>query len=257
MQDQTNCGMLSIRFAFLSSILLATNLFALGQAIPSGRTAEGPQSLLSRPAERSETPPSFSVFSPAKAQRLEETYYPMTPSQRLRWFITSTVGPAHLAGVAFVSAYGTAVNRPGRYGPHWPGFADRSGMGVAGSATGNALEAGAGFFLHEDPRYFRVSQHPIKARVGNVVRLTFSNRGGERRFVPAYARFLGILGSNFVSNTWRAHSEANVHDGLLRSTEGFGGRMAANAFHEFWPDAKKYIFHTRHRAGYWKSEDAH
>jgi len=117
MQDQINCGMRSIRFASLVSILLAANLFALSQAIPLERTAKNPRSLVSDQAEPSEAPSSFSGFSPVKPKRLEETY-PITPSQRLRWFITGAVGPAHMAGVAFVSAGGTAVNRPGEYGPH-------------------------------------------------------------------------------------------------------------------------------------------
>jgi hypothetical protein len=144
MQDQTNCGIRSIRFISLVSILLAANLFALSQVIPSERAAKGPRSPLSHQAERSKAPSSFSVFNPVKPQRLEETYYPITPSQRLRWFVTGTVGPAHLAGVAFVSACGTAVNRPGEYGPHWTGFADRLGISMAGSALGNAMEASGG-----------------------------------------------------------------------------------------------------------------
>jgi len=247
MQDQTNCGTPSIRFVSLVSILLATNLFALSQAIPSEPTAESPRSPLSHQAERSEAPSSFSVFNPAKPQRLEETYYPITPSQRLRWFLTSTIGPAHLAGVAFVSACGTAVNRPGEYGPHWEGWANRFGIGTAGSATGNAMEAGVGLLLREDPRYFRVPQQAFGARVGNVARLAFLARNESGRSGPAYARYFGIVGSNFLSNTWRVPSEANAKDALLRSAEGFAGRVAANAFGEFWPDVKKYLFHKRNR----------
>jgi hypothetical protein len=248
MQDQTNCGMLSIRFASLVSILLAANLFAMSQAIPSERTAKSPRSPLSHQAERSEAPPSFSVFSPVKAQRPEDTYYPITPRQRLRWFVTGTVGPAHMAGVAFVSACGTADNRPGEYGPHWTGFADRLGIGVAGSAVGNAMEASGGLVLREDPRYFRVPQQPFRARVGNVVRLTVLARSRNDGLKPAYARYVGVFGSNFLSNTWRVRSEANAQDALLRSSEGLAGRMAANAFGEFWPDLKKYFFHKRNQA---------
>ena len=29
------------------------------------------------------------------------------------------------------------------------------------------------------------------------------------------------------------------------SAEGFAGRMAANAFEEFWPDVKSHVFHKR------------
>ena len=149
-----------------------------------------------------------------------------------------------MAGVAFVSAGGTAVNRPGEYGPHWRGFTDRFGVGMAGSAAGNAMESGAGLILREDPRYMRVPQQTFKSRVGPVAQLTFVARTRDGAFAPAYARYIGILGSNFLSNTWRVHSEANTKDALLRSSEGFAGRMAGNAFAEFWPDVKKYLSHN-------------
>jgi hypothetical protein len=245
-----------IQFASLVSILLAANLFALSQVIPSERTAKSPRSPLSHQAGSSEAPSSFSVFNPVKPQRPEETYYRITPSQRLRWFVTGTFGPAHLAGVAFVSASGTAVNRPGEYGPHWIGFAERFGIGVAGSTLGNAMEASGGLVLREDPRYFRVPQQPFRARVGNVIRLTFLARSRNDDLKPAYARYVGVFGSNFLSDTWRVRSEANAQDALLRSSEGLAGRMAANAFGEFWPDVKKYFFHKRDQAAQQRLKNA-
>jgi hypothetical protein len=125
---------------------------------------------------------------------------------------------------------------------------------MAGSATGNAIEVGVGLFLREDPRYFRVPQQSFRARMGNVVRLTFSARGENDGFGPAYARYMAIVGSNFLSNTWRVHSEANARAAALRSSEGFAGRMAANGFAEFWPDVKKYVLHARHRIAEIKPE---
>jgi hypothetical protein len=116
-------------------------------------------------------------------------------------------------------------------------------MGMAGSATENAIEASAGLLLREDPRYFRLPGQSFKARVGNVARLTFAARGGDGSFRPAYARHLAIFGSNFLSNTWRVRSEADAPHALLRSSEGFAGRMAANAFEEFWPDVKRRLSH--------------
>ena len=97
--------------------------------------------------------------------------------------------------------------------------------------------------LREDPRYFCVPDRRFKARVGNVVRLAFAARSGGGSFGPAYARYMAIFGSNLLSNTWRVHSEANTHDALLRTSEGFAGRMAANAFEEFWPGVEKRLFH--------------
>jgi hypothetical protein len=146
-----------------------------------------------------------------------------------------------------VSACGTAVNRPEEYGPHWEGFANRYGMGMAGSVTSNAMEAGVGLILREDPRYFRVPRHPVKSGVANAVTLTFLVRNESGRSEPAYARYLGIVGGSFLSNSWRVHSEANVQAALIRSSEGIAGRMATNAFQEFGPDIKRYVFRKSKR----------
>jgi hypothetical protein len=241
--------------AILTAILFVTNLVASAQSIPFGLTPELHRTVLSDKAEQSEDPGPVSLFSPLKPQPLEAPYKPLTPSQRFSWFATSTFGPPHMTGVALLSAGGTAVNRPEECGSHWSGLADRFGVAMAGSAAGNAIEASAGLALREDPRYFRMQQQTFKARVGNVVRLTFLARGENGGFSPAYARYIAIAGSNFLSNAWRVHSETNAGAALLRSSEGFGGCMAANGFAEFWPDVKKYVFHARHRAAQRRPDD--
>ena len=234
---------LSRQFAILIAIFFATNLVASTQSIPSRRLPKSSQlAPLSQPRE-SVRPIFRSLFRPLKSQMLEAPYLPITPRQSLRWFTTNTIDWSNLAGGIFLSAFGTAPNRPKEYGPHWGGFADRYGMGMTRGATGNAIEAGVGLILREDPRYFRVPDRPFKARVGNVMRLTFAARGHAGSFGPAYARYMAILGTNFLSNTWRVHSEANTGDAILRASEGFGGVMAANAFEEFWPDIKHRVFH--------------
>ena len=222
----------------LITVFLVMNTLAFGQGLMSER-----ESMNSRFSDSSQLP------TPVKSHTLDDPYRPITSSESLRWFISGTISPAHLAGVTFVSACGTAVNRPGEYGPHWEGFANRFAIGMAGSATSNAMEAGAGLILREDPRYFRVPQQVVKFRVENVARLTFLARNESGRSELAYARYIGIVGSNFLSNAWRVHSEANAEDALLRSLEGFAGRMAANAFAEFWPDAKRYLFRKHNRVG--------
>ena len=231
---------LSGGLTILVAIFAVTNTLASGQTLTSQDVSEFPQSSYDQPH-------SSSLLTPLKSQRLERPYSPITYTERLHWFISGTIGPAHLAGVTFVSACGTAVNRPGEYGPHWEGFANRFGVGIAGSATGNAMEGGFGLVLREDPRYFRVPQQAFKLRVGNVARLTFLARNKSGRSEPALARYVGIVGGNFLSNSWRVHSEANAKEALLRSSEGFAGRMAANAFAEFWPDVKKCLHRNRNR----------
>jgi len=205
-----------MRCAILVAFFLATSLLALSQSTPGEPASESYPSFSSNQDEPSW---NFSSFGSLTTEMLEEPYHALAPGQSLHWFIASTLSPSHIVGVAFVSAGGTAVNRREEYGAHWNGFGDPMGTGMATSAVGNGIEAGLGEILREDPRYFRASQKPFKARVGNVVRLTFCTRGSAGSFGPAYARYMGIVGSNFLSNTWRVPSEANAQRALLRSSE--------------------------------------
>lgn len=171
---------------------------------------------------------------------------PITGRQRFQWFPQSTAGPESLAAGLLSAGFATAINRPTEYGPHWGGFGKRYAMRLAGVSTGNAMEAGLGSLWGEDPRYFRAAGHPFKGRLKNVVAMTFAARQTDGGWAPAYARYLGNAGNNFLSDTWRADSESGVGDAFVRIALGFAGRMGSNAFAEFWPDARKHIFHWKH-----------
>ncbi len=238
--------------AGLIAIVLATIVAACAQSVAGDPTVTPMQPAPSRPSH--EWNAGFrSLASAPKSQTLAADYRPITPHEDLRWFIASTVGAPHLAGAAFMSALGTALDRPPEYGPHWEGFADRFGMGMPGAFTGNAMEAGAGLLLRQDPRYFRAPGLPLKARAGNILRLTFGARGQGGGVGPAYARYVAIVGSNFLSNTWRDSSQANAQSALLRSLQGFAGRLAGNALTEFWPDITKHVFRKSKDASQRKS----
>jgi hypothetical protein len=171
------------------------------------------------------------------------SYQPITAKQRLHWFTRNTIGPESLAGGLFTAAFGTAINRPQEYGPHWEGFGKRYGMRFSGIATGNAMEASLGALWGEDPRYFPATGQSFKGRIKNVVLMTFVARRADGELAPAFARYAGISGNNFLSNSWRADSEAGVSDACLRTALGFAGRMAGNAFAEFWPTLTQHLLH--------------
>ncbi len=162
-------------------------------------------------------------------------YHPITAEGRLKWFARSTVGPKSLFGGIISAGYGTAADHPHEYGTHWEGFGKRYGMRLTGVSTGNAMEAAIGSLWGEDPRYFHTVHQSIPGRAKNILDLTFRTyrRDGERH--PAYARYISTVASNFLSNTWRAHSEADWQHALLRSGEGFGAHCVSNAVSEFLP----------------------
>jgi hypothetical protein len=170
---------------------------------------------------------------------------PITNRQRLKWFVRSTVGPESLTAGLFTAGFGTGLDSPREYGPHWEGYGKRYGMRFTGIATGNAMEAAFGSLWGEDPRYFRATGQSVKGRIKNVIVMTFMARQADGTMAPAYARYIGTSGNNFLSNTWRADSESGVGDACLRTALGFAGRMGGNAFAEFWPTVTKHLFHKR------------
>lgn len=173
-------------------------------------------------------------------------YRAAASADRARWFLTSTISPGRIFLVGpIVAGWGTARDVPSEYGPHWDGFGKRNGMRLTGVATGNLMEAGLGAMWGEDPRYFRSPSHGFRPRMKYVVKTTFLAPRRDGQWHPAYARFAGNVGNNFLSNTWRADSEANTNDALLRCAWGVLGRLTSDAFEEFWPDLKQKVLHRQ------------
>jgi hypothetical protein len=189
--------------------------------------------VLPLPGQNAATPANAGLF------RSQPT---ITGEGRLQWFTTSTVGPPSLIAGAISAGWGTLFNSPHEYGPHWEGFGKRYGMRFTGVATSNAIEAGLGAVWGEDPRYFPGLGQPFKHRVARVVKMTFLAYDRNGRTVPAYARYIAIPGNNFLSNTWRADSEATPAHAIERTLTGVLGRMASNAYREFWPDVRQRLF---------------
>jgi len=209
----------------VSLILLGTASVALAQddfAVPSSRDETT--------REERTVDLSAGVVAP---------YAPLTLSERYKWAARSSVQPARMFGYAVSSALSTGTNHPQEYGPHWDGMAKRFGIRAASGATGTMMEASIGALWAEDPRYVRSAGQPLKHRMLNVVKQTFLARNREGDFMPAYARYISVPANSFMSNAWRADSEANARHATLRIPMSFLSRAIGNAFTEFWPDASR------------------
>jgi hypothetical protein len=231
--------------ALLAGLFIAAAV-AHGQTLATIQTAEnleeadpssGPTPALARDAELPSAP------TPAIPLDQSAPYTPITPHERVVWIVKGTLWPEHLLFGAMRTGVATGLDEPEEDGPHWGGFAERFGIRLTGVATSKVMEASVGSLWGEDPRYFRVPEESFGDRVKNVIKMTFFSRRADGKVAPAYARYIAFSGSNFLSNEWRPDSEANTDDAVRRTFEGFAGHMAGNAWNEFWPDAKRYIFH--------------
>lgn len=162
------------------------------------------------------------------------------PLNRPGWVLRQTVGLESLGAGVFTTGIGTWRGVPEEYGRTWRGFGQRYGMRMAGIATQNVMEASIGAALHEDPRY-KKAEGPFKQRLISVFRQTALVKKDDGSYGPAYARYSAIVGGNFLSNAWRADSEAKVSSALLRTAYGFLGRLAGNAYSEFGSDAMRLV----------------
>jgi hypothetical protein len=217
-----------------SILLVASAVFAQQKLMPG--------TLASAVAPESDEETSPSSFNPASSSS-STAPGPITGKERIDWVIKGTIGPEGLAGEVFGAGWDTLFNSPKYYGTHWEGFGNRLGMSVAGNAVSNTMEAGLGAIWGEDPRYMRDPGAPFSHRLGHVVKMTFMAQNRDGSVMPAYARFIAIPGSNFLSNAWRVPGDDNVDRAIARTGIGFLGRMGSNTFDEFWPDFKQKLFH--------------
>ena len=164
-----------------------------------------------------------------------------TAQERFRWIGKSTVGPKNLAAGLFVAGLQTWRNKPETWGPHWEGYGKRYGARLVGGVTANGIEAGFGSLWGEDPRYYRASGQPFKARVGHVVKSAFvtHNRNGDPQL--AFARYIAVPGGILISNTWRPDSPSTVGHVSSQIGVAFGSRIIGNAFSEFFPDIRSRL----------------
>lgn len=161
----------------------------------------------------------------------------------VNWLMESTLSPESMLAGGITAGFGTLIGRPKEYDPHWDGFGKRYGMRMSGIAASNVMEAGLGALWGENPRYMRLGSQSFGVRVGHAIKMTFLTENRDQRAAPAYARWIAIPGSNFLSNTWRPDSDATLSAASMRTALGFAGRMGSNLFEEFWPDVRSRIFH--------------
>jgi hypothetical protein len=186
-------------------------------------------------------PGTLAAFSSSAASS-SDARQPITGQQRIQWAVRNSIGP----GLLFSAGLGTLFDVPKAYGTHWEGFGERYGIRLTAIAVSNTTAAGLGAIWGEDPRYMRDAGAPFKNRIGHAIKMTFMAQNRDGDLMPAYARFIAIPGSNFLSNSWRTDSDATLSHAAIRTGFRFLGRLGTNSFDEFWPDVKQKLLNRSH-----------
>jgi len=165
-------------------------------------------------------------------------YVPPTAGDRLTWTVDGTFGPTSIATGVFIASWNTAWNTPSEWGGSWAGFGKRFGSREAQMTISNGLEAGLGAAWGEDPRYFPSCRAGFWSRTGYAAKTVFVAHRRTGQLAPAWARYIGAIGSNVVANTWLPPSSTTASQNVRRIGNGFLGRFVGNLWMEFWPDVR-------------------
>lgn len=169
---------------------------------------------------------------------------PMTAKDRVDWIVDGTIGLKSLAVVGPIgTAWQTAWNTPEEWGRTWSGAGKRYLQREADVAISNTIEAGLGAIWGERADYIPSHKHGIKPRLGYALKTVFLAYRPDGHLAPAWGRYAGNTVNNLIENTWLPPSATTWQQTTWRSASGFATRALGNVWEEFWPDAKRRLFH--------------
>jgi hypothetical protein len=172
---------------------------------------------------------------------VSSAYAPVTPRERVDWIVDGVAGRRSLGVGVVAAAWQTALDTPDEWRRSWPGFGKRYIAREADVALSNALEAGVGALWGEEPRYIRSRRRGFWPRTRYALRTVLLAQRRDGHLAPAWGRYVGNTVNNVIENSWLPPSVSTVGQTVLRSANGFLGRVASNVFEEFWPDAQRLI----------------
>ncbi|HJZ74092.1 MAG TPA: hypothetical protein VKE51_20270 [Vicinamibacterales bacterium] len=168
-------------------------------------------------------------------------YVPINSSQRLGWIVEGSVGPRSLSVGVLSSAWQTAWNTPEEWNRTWSGMGKRYAARVADVTISNALEAGLGAIWGEEPRYIPSQRRGFGPRARYAAKTVFLAPRRDGHLAPAWGRYVGNTLNNVIENEWLPPSVTTPRATIVRSVNGFLGRLIGNLYEEFWPDAHRLL----------------
>ena len=172
-------------------------------------------------------------------------YDPIDSGQRVAWVVDGSVGRRSLGVGVIATAWQTAWDTPTEWGRSWSGSARRYAAREADVTISNTLEASLGAIWGEEPRYIPSGRRGIGARARYAAKTVFLAQRRDGRLAPAGGRYVGNTLNNVVENAWLPPSVTTPKQTIIRSANGFLGRLIGNFYDEFWPDTHRLL----HRHG--------
>ncbi len=190
-----------------------------------------------------QTPSGTSTSAVAEAkplgsdQIIANAYIPLTLEQKYMFTIARVAGPGPIIALGFHALIDDAMNRPRQWGTDEGSIGLRTASAFGRSFLRQNIAFGVRALDHEDPRYFRSGHGRTASRVRYAAVHTLTARNDNGSTMPAYSLFVSASTMPFIAQSWRPEP-FGIGRGFRGAGIGIGVALAADLWHEFWPDVQ-------------------
>jgi len=161
----------------------------------------------------------------------------MDAREKFRLFVDQQIDPINFVGAAFDAAQAQADWDDAPFGQGATGYSKRFAASVADSATGDFF----GVFLypaifHQDPRYYRLGQGPVKVRILHALEHRFVAVSDSGHPMFNFSEWFGTVSSKTVSNLYHPGNPRGFGPTVNRVGFSVANDMAWDVLREFWPE---------------------
>jgi hypothetical protein len=169
----------------------------------------------------------------------KDGYQPLTRSQRWELYWRGTYWtPAPYFAALSVAAQDQYLNQPREWGQGFDGYLKRAGDQFARLTMQSSIEAAAAAVLKQEVRYVKCGCTGTLKRAAYSVGMIFATLNDAGEYRPAYARFAGAVGAQFIGNTWTPRGYRNWDTTLRDGGLQLGFAAGFNLVREFLPKKK-------------------
>jgi hypothetical protein len=167
---------------------------------------------------------------------------PLTPTDKGILAVRAVTDPFNLLTIVAFSGISVAADAHSDYGPGFPGWGRLIGYSLAEDIQGEFTGTFAlPVIFHEDPRYHRVPNKPIKRRIEHALIHTIISQHDDGSLMPNYATLINYPLSAEISNLYVPGLPTNAPSTAKRIAIGYATDPVGPIVAEFLPDLAKRV----------------
>lgn len=189
----------------------------------------------------------FSGIAGGQTIQMLQPVHPLTAKEKLEARIRHMASPMTQLGVLAGSAINQWRDEPAERGQGWDAYGTRISSAEGIVVGYNSIAAISDITLHLDPRYRRMPDGTVKARIWNAISQEFlAYRDSGRRMINV-STLAGSYGSGFIADAWEPYDHSKASDAIVRGSLSVAAHAGGNVAREFLPDLLRLV-HRSHSA---------